>query len=88
MFCLFCCQKKKQTKFTGVYVDKSGSKYNTGFSHEKKAYRCGRFLNELEAAQAVNAKCVELNIPMKNPEVGLPESKPLPEVTFISERDP
>ena len=87
MFCLFC-QKKKQTKFTGVYVDKSGSKYNTGFNHEKKNYYCGRFLNPLEAAQAVNAKCVELNIPMKNPEVGLPESKPLPEVTFISERDP
>jgi len=39
----------------------------------------------LEAAQAVNAKCVELNIPMKNPEVGLPESKP---VTFISEKAP
>jgi hypothetical protein len=41
-------------------------------------------LNKLEAAQAVNAKCVELDIPLKNPEVGLPENKP--EVSFISNR--
>jgi hypothetical protein len=34
------------------------------------------FFNELEAAQAVNLKCVELEIPLKNPEVGLPKNKP------------
>jgi hypothetical protein len=32
-------------------------------------------LNELEAAQAVNAKCVELDISLKNPEVGLPDKR-------------
>jgi hypothetical protein len=41
-------------------------------------------LNESEAAQAVNAKCVEFDIPLKNPEVGLPENKA--EVRFISNR--
>ena len=87
MFCLFCCQKKKKkrNKFTGVTFDKKSSKYVGNTCHQNKKYYCGLFLNELEAAQAVNAKCVELNIPMKNPEVGLPESKP---VTFISEKAP
>jgi hypothetical protein len=42
--------------------------------HEKKLYHCGYFLNELEAAQAVNVKCVELDIPLKNPEIEVPES--------------
>jgi hypothetical protein len=41
-------------------------------------------LNELEAARTVNEKCVELDIPLKNPEAGLPEIKP--EVRFISNK--
>jgi hypothetical protein len=64
-----------------VTFDKKSSKYKAQISHEKKNYYCGCFLNELEAAQAVNLKCVGLNIPLKNPEVGLPEDKP--EVRFF-----
>jgi hypothetical protein len=50
-------------------------------THEGKHYFLGRFLNELEAAQTVNSKCAELNIPLKNPEVGLFENNP--QVRFI-----
>ena len=57
----------------GVSFDKRASKYRAQITHNQQNYYCGNFLNELEAAQAVNAKCVELDIPLKNPEVGLPE---------------
>jgi hypothetical protein len=50
-------------------------------THERKHHFCGRFSNELEAVQAVNAKCRELDIPLKNPEVELNENKL--EVTFF-----
>jgi hypothetical protein len=78
-----CFQRQKRNKFAGVYFNKNTSKYIGQFAHEKNNYYCGYFLNELEAAQAVNAKCVELDIPLKNPEVGLPENKPYnPQVKF------
>ena len=48
--------------------------------HEAKNIFCGYFPTELEAAQAINWKCVELNIALKNPEAGLSKNKP--EVRF------
>ena len=82
----FCFQKKRRntSKFTGVYFRKETSKYETQVKHGKELYYCGCFLNELEAVQAVNAKCVELNIALKNPEVGLPENKT--QVRFILQK--
>ena len=44
-------------------------------THQKKTHYCGIFVDEKEAAEAVNSKCVELGIPLKNPEVGLLEKK-------------
>ena len=70
-----CVQRRNTSKFTGVSFNNARSKYRAQVKHEKEDYYCGCFLNELEAAQAVNAKCVELNIPLKNPAVGLPENK-------------
>ena len=66
---LLCVQKKTRNKFTGVYFDKISSKWSTKVHHENKAYYCGLFLTELEGAQAVNEKCAELGIPLKNPEI-------------------
>ena len=63
-------------RFVGVHFDNSRSKYVGQTTHEGKHYWCGYFSNELETAQAVNLKCVELDIPLKNQEVGLPENKP------------
>ena len=74
-FC-FSIQKQERQKFNSVYFRKDKSKFIAQICHEAKRYHCGLFPNELEAAQAVNAKCVELNIPFKNPEVGLPEDNP------------
>ena len=71
-----------EERFTGVCFNKNSSKYVAQVTHEKKVYHCGYFLNKLEAAKAVNAKCVELNIASKNPEVGLPQNKS--QVRFIS----
>jgi hypothetical protein len=59
-----------------VTFDKKNSRYIATFKHEQERYYCGSFSNELEAAQAVNAKCIDLDIPLKNPEVGLPENEP------------
>ena len=78
----FCFQIKRQYKFTGVYFNKKSSKYKGQITHKRKIYHCGSYLTELEAAQATNAKCVELDIPLQNPEAGLPENKT--EVSFVS----
>jgi hypothetical protein len=77
----FYVEKKKRNRFTYVWFNKKLSKYFGQFTHEQKRYYCGSHLNESEAAQAVNAKCVELSIPLKNPEAGLPENTP--KVRFI-----
>ena len=37
--------------------------------HQGEDYYCGYFSTELEAGHAVNAKCVELGIPIKNPHI-------------------
>ena len=76
-----CVQKKRRNKFTGVSFSKQRSQWIAQVTHEKKRYFCGSFSTELEAAQAVNAKCVELDIPLKNPEIGLLEYEP--KVSFI-----
>ena len=75
-----CVFHEKQKPIVGVYFDQKVSKFIAQITHEKKNYY-GYFSNEFEAAQALN---VELDIPLKNPEVGLPENKP--EVSFISNR--
>ena len=76
-----CVQRLKRNRFTCVFFNKDRSKYLAYFIHEQKRYHCGTFSDELEAAQAVNLKCAELDIPLKNPKVGLPENKP--EVRFF-----
>ena len=40
-------------------------------SHDKEKFNCGYHETEIEAAYAVNEKCHELGIPLRNPEVGL-----------------
>jgi hypothetical protein len=63
-----------------VTFDKKISKYIAAFTHEQKRYYCGCFSNELEAAQAVNWKCLELDIPVKNLPVGFGNQ---PQVSFV-----
>ena len=73
----------ERSNFIGVsfVTGKSSSNYLARLRCDGKQYHCGYFSNTLEAAQAINAKCVEFGIPLKNPEVGLLECEP--QVSFI-----
>ena len=74
----------ERSNFIGVsfVTGKSSPNYLARLRCHGKQYHCGYFSNTLEAAQAINAKCVEFDIPLKNPAVGLPEKKP--QVRFFS----
>ena len=80
----FCFQKKVGTKgqFKGVSFYKVRSNWEAKITHEGNRHFLGYFSTELEAAQAVNEKCVELGIPLKNPEIESPGNKR--RVSFIS----
>ena len=74
-FTFLCVFYEEPKRITGVSFCKQYSKYLAQIYHEAKHHFCGYFSTELEAAQAVNAKCVELDISLKNPEVGLPDKR-------------
>jgi hypothetical protein len=65
----------------GVLSNKKQCQYIGQLRHNEKIYYCGTFSNKLETAQAVNWKCVQLNIPLKNPQAGLSEN--IPQVRFV-----
>jgi len=62
-------QKKRKGKYTCVYWSEEKGKWLGQFMHKKKRTFIGYFNTELEAAQAVNEKCVSLGIKLKNPEI-------------------
>jgi hypothetical protein len=87
MLHFFCVFHEEPKRIICVSLDKKTSTYRGQIYHNKKNYSCGFFVNKLDCAKAVNAKCVELDIPLKNPEVGLPENKPhKPPVRFFSNK--
>jgi ornithine carbamoyltransferase len=45
---IFFIFHEKTKRFTGVYFNKSTSKYKAQITHEKKSYYCGTFFNELK----------------------------------------
>jgi hypothetical protein len=53
----------------GVYWDKQNKKWKASLLHNNKRIYIGCFKNEKNAVKAVNWKCKELKIPIKNPEV-------------------
>ena len=55
-----------KSKFTGVSWDGEKKKWIARLSYNKKAYYAGRFDSEIEAAKAVNAKCMSIGIVPKN----------------------
>ena len=78
------CEEKQKT-FIGVSLNSKSSNYLARLFCHGKVYHCGYFSNKLEAAKAVNAKCIKFGISLKNPEAGLPKNKP-PQVRFISNK--
>jgi len=63
---------QKHTHYKGVCWNKKASKWQAYVYASGKRYYAGYFLNELDAAHAVNAQCDELEIPRRNPHIGDP----------------
>lgn len=55
------------SQYVGVSWFRPGHKWRSQIQHEGKMINVGYFDKEIEAARAVNAKCKELGIPVKNP---------------------
>ena len=68
MFLCFFNEKKTSSKYVCVTWNKETKKWQAQIVHNKKHIYIGSFENENDAAKAVNCKCKELKIPMKNPE--------------------
>lgn len=58
--------RKKTSKYVGVSFHEKRNKYRAKITHDGVKYFIGRFKTEREAALAVNQKCLELGIPIKN----------------------
>ena len=72
---LFLNEKKDSSKYVGVCWSKKRKKWLAQIYHNKKQIWFGSFENEKDAAKAVNSKCMELKIPMKNLEVETLDNK-------------
>ena len=68
--CFFFNENKGPSKYVGVYWNKERKKWKASFFHKKEHIYIASFENEKDAAKAVNWKCGELKISMKNPELG------------------
>jgi len=64
--------KPYSSKYTGVTWIKRNMTWRAQIQHQNKVRFAGNYCDEITAARAVNAKCMELAIPMKNPNVPLP----------------
>jgi hypothetical protein len=62
----------KTSQYDSVFWFEKDSKWIAQLTHRKKAYYIGSFNSEEEAAIAVNEKCQEMNMPLKNPDVKMP----------------
>ncbi|MCP4354289.1 MAG: hypothetical protein GY793_01405 [Proteobacteria bacterium] len=53
--------KNKSSRFKGVYWCSERSKWSSEIMFNRKHYTLGRFLNEQDAAEAYDKKCLELH---------------------------
>ena len=61
---IFICEK-----YVGVYWNKKHKNWKALIGYNFRTIHIGTFYNELEAACAVNQKCRDLGIPIKNPQI-------------------
>ena len=61
--------EKTSSDYKGVSWDKGTSSWIAQLSSLGNHYYLGRFPNEFEAAMAVNHKCKELDIPLRNHQI-------------------
>lgn len=62
---------KPQSQYVGVSWHDATKKWLATISVNKKKQYIGTYDNDEEAAKAVNFRCCELMLPMKNPGVGI-----------------
>jgi len=67
--------KKETSKYNGVYWIEENQKWKGSIYHEKRQIYCGIHSSEKAAAHAVNEKCKELGVPLKNPSLDYVPSK-------------
>jgi hypothetical protein len=79
---LFLNEKKGSSKYVGVAWNNKMQKWQARFNHNKKQEYIGLFNNENDAAKAVNWKCKELKISIKNPDVGALNDKELAQLRY------
>ena len=71
VFCVFLFEKGSSSKYFGVSWVKERKKWTCVFFLNGERHYAGSFKIEEDAAKAVNLKCQELNITLKNPSVGV-----------------
>ena len=70
IFLIFIFKNRFSSKYVGVYWNKANKKWHANVRYNRKVHYAGYFEIEEDAAKAVNLKCQELNIPLKNTSVG------------------
>jgi hypothetical protein len=76
--CFFFFQNWGSSKYVGVYWLKRSKHWQAKVQQRNgQNHHIGTFEIEEDAAKAVNRKCQKLNIPLKNPSVGVLDNKTL-----------
>ena len=60
---------RSKSKYVGVQWHKKRKIWKSVVCHNGKQHYCGAYENELDAAIAVNKKCEEMGIRIKNPQL-------------------
>jgi hypothetical protein len=71
LFLVFLFENRSSSKYVSVYWNKHNNKWGANFIHNGQRYHIGYFEIEEDAAKAINLKCQELNIQLKNADVGV-----------------
>ena len=77
----FFIEKRDLGKYVGVYWLKQKKTWRASMTHNSQTHYIGCFEFEEDAAKAVNSKCQELNIPLKNLSVGVLDNETLKKLT-------
>ena len=82
-FYIYIYEKTTSSNYRGVCWYETQKKWKATVNHNNKKMHLGYFENEKDAAMAVNFKCKELTIPMRNPGVGVLDYKSLKQITKV-----
>ena len=84
LFLVFLFENTFSSKYVGVCWIKENRKWLSRVQHNGETHSIGYFEIEEDAAKAVNLKCQELNIQLKNPGVGVLDNDTLKKLKVSS----